>query len=173
VEHDPGIHHRRSIRLRGYDYSQPGFYFVTICAHEKRHLFGEVVEWEMRPNDFGRAVESCWRGLAPKCPEAHLDAFVLMPNHVHGLIEILRHPVGAIHELPLRAPRRGMMLSKIVGRFKMVAAKRINEMRGTPGAPVWQRNYYEHVVRNDRELAMIRNYMLENPARWDADPENA
>lgn len=156
----------------------------------------------MRRNALGEIVELHWRDLPRHYPAVRLDAFVVMPNHAHAIIEIVgaihespQHeiatvppvraihelpqreiatapPVRAIRELPLRMQRRGMALAKIVGRFKMSTAKHINETRGTPIAAVWQRNYYEHVVRNERELQMIREYVTTNPLRWDTDPEN-
>jgi REP element-mobilizing transposase RayT len=103
-----------------------------------------------------------------------MDVFVVMPNHVHGIIFIVE-PVGSIHESTLPKTireRRAMLLPKIVGRFKMNSAKRINELRGTPGLSVWQRNYFEHIVRNDKSLNHIREYIATNPERWQYDKEN-
>ena len=140
----------------------------------------------MERNALGKIVELFWRDLPRHYPDLRLDAFVVMPNHIHGVIEIVgaihesprqkirtATPSGAIRELPVRIQRRGMSLPKIVGRFKMTSAKRINEIRGMPGAPVWHRNYYEHIVRDQRELEIIREYIHTNPARWDTDVENA
>ena len=182
----PDTHHRRSIRLPGYDYSQPGAYYVTVCAHEKKHLFGEIIEGEMKPNQHAEVVRRVWEGLTRRYPAVQVDAFVVMPNHIHGVIVVgaVREPheVGAIHELPqgeyqraVHEPplRRRMLLPIVLGYFKMQTSKRINEMRDTPGAPVWQRNYYEHVVRNEDELGKIREYIATNPLRWVRDPENA
>lgn len=183
MEYDPEIHHRRSIRLPGYDYSGEGAYFVTICTHQKKHMFGEVVEGEMKPNECGEIIALYWNHLSRRYPSIELDEFVLMPNHIHGIIRIVgaihesplrsirETPAGAIHESPLRK-RRKMLLSKIVGYFKMNTAKRINETRNTPALAVWQRNYYEHIVRNDDELNKIRDYIATNPLRWSTDPEN-
>lgn len=184
MEYDPKTHHRRSIRLSGHDYSAPGAYFVTICTHQEKHTFGEIVEGEMNPNEHGKIIRSYWKSLSRRYPEVELDEFVLMPNHVHGIIRI----VGAIHESPLPANtvkfargaihesplpnRRQMLLAKIIGYFKMNTAKRINEMGGVACVPVWQRNYYEHIVRNDDELNKIRDYIATNPLRWLTDPEN-
>ncbi len=177
MKYDPNEHHRRSIRLRNYDYSLPGAYFVTICAQGKVHVFGEVVEGEMKANEYGRTV-TLYGNALPRCyPNIELDAFAVMPNHIHGIIciggtacEPQGATVGAIHELPLH--RRKMALAKIVGYFKMNTAKRVNELRNTPGQPLRQRNYYEHIIRNDDELNKIREYISTNPLRWGTDPEN-
>jgi REP element-mobilizing transposase RayT len=178
---DPEKHHRRSIRLKGYDYSQPGAYFVTICTHDRGCLFGEVVDEAMQLNDAGRVAAATWDALPSYYPGVELDAFVVMPNHVHGMI-IVEANVGAIHESPLpESPqrkfmgvvnRRRMVLSKIIGRFKMVSAKRINILRNTPGMTVWQRNYYEHIIRDEDELSRIREYIVNNPLQWAVDREN-
>jgi REP-associated tyrosine transposase len=187
MKFDPEIHHRRSIRLGGYDYSQPGAYFLTVCVSGKEHLFGEIVEGQMLANERGELVARQWSDLPRHYPEIRLDAFCVMPNHVHGIIEIVapdvrairessgqkpraEHTVGAIHESPLR--RRRMLLPRIIGRFKMNTTKRINQVNGTAGRSVWQRNYYEHIIRNSRELDIIREYISTNPVRWSADPEN-
>ncbi len=194
---------RRSIRLAHHDYSSPGAYFVTVCTHNRQCLFGEIVDAKMRPNAFGRIVRSVWDELPRHYPGVELDTFVVMPNHVHGIVVIttrendvthlVRHDndvgfVGAIHELPLRqqrrrtgqwqpegfrAHRRPMLLGRIVGQFKMTTAKAINLSRGTTGVRVWQRNYYEHAIRDVRDMLRIRAYILANPARWVRDPENA
>jgi REP-associated tyrosine transposase len=186
---DPSLDGRRSIRLRSYDYSWPGAYFLTVCAHDKECAFGRVVDGQMRLNEFGQIVESCWLDTCHHYPSARPDIFIVMPNHVHGIIEILAprnvraihelpaakfqaSPVGAIHELPLRMLRRGMLVPMIVGRFKMKAAKRINLVRNTPGRPVWQRNYFERIIRNEDELLKTREYVATNPFRWALDREN-
>lgn len=101
-----------------------------------------------------------------------MDSFAVMPNHVHGII-IVSDPVGAIHESPEDpSPRRGMILSKLVGYLKMNTGKRINEIRNTPGVTVWQRNYYEHVIRHADELSTIQRYIVENPVKWAEDENN-
>ena len=171
--YDSSKHHRRSIRLNGYDYSQAGAYFVTICTEARECLFGEIVDAEMRLNEHGRIVCECWDVIPQRFPNVELDEFVVMPNHVHAIIVITDdNGVGAIHELPLQMQRRKMLLPKVVGYFKMNAAKRINLARDTQGTPVWQRNYYEHIVRNERELERIRAYIAGNPAMWDKDENN-
>ncbi len=188
---------RRSIRLKGYDYGQPGAYFVTICTRGRVHLFGEVANGEMRLNELGRVAEWYWRHIPQHAPYVELDAFVIMPNHIHAIIWISVRATHSTREAanstqfssnestdmrgtpsgnasPLRpaGPTAGS-LGAIVGNFKSVVARRINALRGTPGAPVWQRNYYEHVIRNDRALDAIRRYIVHNPVRWHLDRYNA
>ena len=184
---NPEVHHRRSIRLRDYDYSNAGAYFVTLCAFQHECLFGEVTVGDMRLNDAGRMVIAIWDSLPQRYEGVDVDAFVVMPNHIHGII-VINDPVGAIHESPaFESPafesdvksgairesplqnRRAMTLSKIVGYLKMNAAKEINQFRDNPGVPVWQRNYYERVIRDEQELAMIRQYIVDNPVKWDED----
>jgi REP element-mobilizing transposase RayT len=173
--HDtPQRHHRRSIRLRGYDYSRAGAYFVTVCTHNRECLFGEIVDREMVLNDAGKIVADEWMKIAKIRNEIELDQWIVMPNHIHGIL-VINDPVGAIHESPLQmtvTQRRNMALPKLIGRFKMLSSKGINEMRGTPGRPVWQRNYYEHVIRNDDEMNRAREYIINNPAKWALDREN-
>ena len=182
---------RRSIRLRGYDYSQPGAYFVTICTHDRQCLFGDVVDGAMVLNPYGKIVWDEWFRTAEIRPYVHLYAqeFVVMPNHIHGIIWIVgdgtetatdsamvvgatgRSPLHGRSPLPPRGPLPHSLGSFIAG-FKSAVTKRINEMRGTSGAPVWQRNYYEHIIRNDASLQRIRRYIAENPLRWHLDREN-
>jgi len=173
--------HRRSIRLKGYDYTQAGAYFVTICTKDRACLFGDVADGVMRLNQMGHIVRQCWLAIPNHVPHVLLDEFVVMPNHVHGIIVIMpTHDVGATHASPLQnddtptRPRgpQPRSVASIVGSFKSAAAKRINEHRGTPGAPIWQRNYYEHIIRDDESLNLIRNYIADNPLRWQIDAEN-
>ncbi len=167
---DPEIHHRRSVRLGGYDYSAPGTYFVTICAHGKQHLFGEVVDGEMVLSRFGKFVSEEWLRSERIRTEIQMDAYVVMPNHLHGIVRIA--DIGAHGRAPLpRAKRQPRSLASFLAGFKSASASRINQMRGTPGVPVWQRNYFEHIVRDPQELAVIREYISTNPLRWAQDPE--
>jgi putative transposase len=187
VNDDVSKRRRRSIRLSGYDYAQAGAYFVTIVARHRAPLFGEVANGEMRPNQFGRVVQSTWGELANHYSGVECDAFMLMPNHVHGIIVLADE--GAVGESDVGAglkPARGMAgpnsvragfkpaptLSEIIRGFKTFSARRINHLRHTPGVPVWQRNYYEHVVRGDNELNRIREYIANNPLQWEMDREN-
>jgi putative transposase len=177
-------HHRRSIRLRGYDYSSVGAYFVTVCAYDRECLFGTVEGGRVRLNDYGLVARREWLRSAAHRPEIELEAFVVMPNHVHGIVIITDNEpvgaqrvappgrvgaenVGAEHVPPLH--RTSGSLGSFVAGFKMAVTKRINEMREAPGAPVWQRNYYERIIRDDDEAMAIRAYIYENPRRWPED----
>jgi putative transposase len=164
---------RKSIRLQGYDYSSAGGYFITICAQSRRCIFGEIIEGQVRLNEAGKIVGAWWLKLRERFPTIILDCFVIMPNHSHGII-LIEDDVGAIHELPLPrlAERRKMLIPKIVGYFKMNSAKHVNQVQQAPGLSLWQRNYYEHVIRNDIELLRIREYIHNNPLKWDLDREN-
>jgi REP-associated tyrosine transposase len=176
---------RRSVRLRGYDYSTAGRYFVTVCAHQRKCIFGEIADDQMRPNALGAIVREEWFRTAKVRAGVMLDAFVVMPNHIHGTLEILGG-VGATPRVAQGratqrvAPTRKMRphgpgrntLGAIIGQFKSVTAKRINEDRRTPGQPVWQRNYCEHVIRNEAALNKIRDYICANPGKWPLDRDN-
>jgi len=169
MPYDPNKHHRRSIRLRGYDYTRRGAYFVTICTHGRECLFGEVAGAEMRLNAYGRIVAECWEAIPAHFDRVELDAFVAMPNHVHAIVvfttdDVLSQRPVAPAGRPKGPPRHS--LGAVVGAFKAAASKRINELRGTAGAPVWLRNYYEQIVRDEADLARIRAYIERNPARW-------
>jgi len=137
-------------RLPSYDYSSAGAYFVTVCTYRRAHILASPT--------LADAVQACWHEI-PAHFAVESDVFVVMPNHVHGIVVILR----AGHARPLQV---------IVGSFKSAAARSINRVRGTLGEPVWQRGYYERVVRDERELDALREYVLNNPASWDDDPEN-
>lgn len=168
---------RKDLRLKHYDYSQTGAYFTTVCIHQRINLFGRIVDGKMQLNQLGSVVLACWQDLPKHYQNLELDAFVVMPNHVHGILTILDNidTVGAIHESPLPknpVKRRRMLLPKMIGRFKMNAAKRINHIHGTAGQPVWQRNYFEHIIRGDKALNKIRQYIVTNPQRWEIDREN-
>lgn len=170
------IHHRKNIRLKGYNYSKPDSYFVTICTKDRKCLFGENVDEELFLNQMGKIVEKYWLEIPMHFPNVVYDEFVIMPNHIHGIIVITNddNPVGSILELTLqelydRKQRRLMTLPKIVGRFKMNSAKQINIIRNLPRKPVWQRNYYEHIFRDEASLNRIRNYIRDNPKNWKED----
>jgi putative transposase len=237
MKYDPQKHHRRSIRLPEYDYSQAGAYFVTICAWGREPLFGEICEGEMRLSAAGLIVESEWKRLAHQFANVYLDAFVVMPNHVHGIIMIhgqvgaTRHlpadthsgnetvsndaltsrdgsPLqidalsglaGATRHLPAEThsgnepmpndvltgpdgspvrPRGGSPMPKgpgegsigaMIGQFKSRATKRIWSLPEYDHVPIWQRNYYEHIIRNQEDYERIRDYIQTNPLCWADD----
>jgi putative transposase len=180
VKYDPNEHHRRSIRLKGWDYSQAGGYFITICTRDRACLFGNVRDGQMRMNDKGRIAHSEWFKTAELRSSVRLsdDEFVVMPNHIHGIIWIV-DDVGAtrrVAPIDMRAnnphsPQSGS-IGAIIGQYKSAITKRINALRGTRGSSVWQDNYYEHIIRNEKSLNCIRQYILDNPSRWAFDSEN-
>lgn len=203
---------RRSLRLSQYDYTQAGMYFVTVCSHQRTCLFGDIVDGIMRINTLGQCVEMAWHDLLEHYSHIGLDRFVVMPNHIHGIIAVhdnadlpgpvvgagLRpspthssttdsvvnlsaSPVGAglrpaltaesiTNSLPTVEKRHA--LSEIVRAFKSFSARRINELRDLVGAPVWQRGYFERVIRDEREMTCIREYIVNNPLQWSLDREN-
>ena len=177
-------YHRRSIRLKEYDYTQAGAYFITICTYNHRFLFGVVEEGKMLLNRFGKIVESEWLKTEQIRENIELDEYIIMPNHFHGIIIITDTVRGTVHEdntvgaysnTPLRknsfrSPSR--TIGAIVRGFKSAVTKCINEYRETPGFPIWQRNYYEHIIRSREELSCIREYIANNPLQWQFDREN-
>lgn len=182
MSYNPDIHHRRSIRLRDYDYFSGGAYFVTICTHERACLFGEIVDGEMRLNECGRIVDESWQQILHHFSGVDIDRYVIMPNHFHGII--ITVGAGFPHPDSMDArnqvvetwetgggtpPLRRATLGQVVGYFKYQSTKRINILRNNPGVPVLQRNYYERVIRNEQELAAIRQYIADNPAKWVED----
>jgi len=166
---------RRSIRLPGYDTSTPGAYFVTICTHDRELLLGDVMNGRMAPSDFGNVVEATWSKIPNHFGNAECDALCLMPNHIHGILVLLtidgRGTACRATIAQLGHPVPGS-LATIIRSFKSASTRRINALRGTPGYPLWQRNYYEHIVRNEDQLQRIRSYIALNPARWSEDTEN-
>lgn len=176
MKYDSFKHHRRSIRLKGYDYTQAGVYFVTICVAQRECLFGEIVDGEMRLNEYGRIVAEEWARTATMRSNVELGEFVVMPNHAHGIIVLTDNDVGARRRLAPTTEQFGKpiagSLPTIIRAFKSAVTYRINILRQTSGAPVWQRNYWEHIIRNERELERIRAYIINNPANWSIDEEN-
>lgn len=175
----PEIHHRRSTRLPDYDYAQSGTYFITICTQGRTCLFGDVVDGEMQLNKLGRIVHEEWLRTESIRSEVELDAFLVMPNHFHGVVVITTPAppagrtsgsVGTHGRASLqRAPKS---LGSLVAGFKSIVTKRINQLRNTAGVPVWQSNYYERIIRDEKELNAVRQYIVGNPAKWPEDKEN-
>ena len=175
MKFDPQKHHRRSIRLKGYDYTQSGAYFVTIVAWQRESLFGAIVDGEMRLNQFGKIVQRAWFDLPKHYPHVELGTFCIMPNHVHAVIILIGAIVGMGNVRAGLKPAPTMVrhpLSEIVRAFKSFSARRINELRKTQGIPVWQRNYYERIIRDDEEHNRIHLYIESNVANWTMDNEN-
>ena len=174
ANYDPQTHHRHSVRLPGHDYAGGGVYFLTICAHAKKSLFGRVVDGQMRINRLGRVVQRQWSRTIMLRPRVQQNAFVVMPNHVHAVVSIQQDHAGTARRAPTPQFGRPMSraLSTIVRSFKSAATKQIRQMLKSPGIVVWQRNYYEHIVRSDDELSRIRWYVQTNPERWHLDLEN-
>ena len=167
-------------RLKGWDYTSDGYYFVTICTHNREHLFGHIQHGQMVLNPYGQIVENGWNDLPNHYPNIRLDAFCVMPNHIHGIIVIDN---GTMDERPGMVetglkPVSTNTSSKRHGLFEMVralktfSARRINELRGTVGQPVWQSRFHDHIIRNDTALQQIRQYISNNPQTWDNDVMN-
>ena len=194
MKYNPDIHHRRSIRLKEYDYARAGAYFVTILAGDRENLFGDVVDGTVRLSKIGEIVDECWIEIPRHFPDVELDTYVIMPNHIHGALVV--GGVGATHASPLqkqqeqglsstsplqRHPQRvsgrptgtkPRSVGAIIGSLKSAATRRINQFRHTIGFVVWQRNYYEHIIRNEKSMNKIREYIFSNPLRWEFDREN-
>ena len=174
MKYNRQLHHRHSIRLKEYDYSQPGAYFFTVVTTGRTSLFGKIVNGEMDLNELGRIVLAAWMDLPNHYPYIELGTFVIMPNHVHGIVVFTtetndaNHVVAGLRPTPMR--RHG--LPEIMRAFKSFSARRVNEDLGTMGHPLWQRNYYEHVIRDEKEWDRIRQYVESNPLRWEQDHEN-
>lgn len=177
---NPDIHHRRSIRLRDYDYASAGAYFVTICTQGKECLFGRIDNENMLLNDAGRMVETVWHSLPERFPGTVVDAFVVMPNHAHGILFLVgvalappqTNDGATIRGAASSAPTETPALGTIVRAFKSISAIEVNRLLERQGQPLWQRNYYERVVRDDGELHGFREYIRYNPVRWAEDENN-
>jgi putative transposase len=183
MSYDPFKHHRRSIRLQGYDYTKAGTYFVTLAAHHRECLFGDIADGEMRLNALGRIVAEEWLRSANIRKEIELDEWIVMPNHLHGIVMITMDTddVGAHGRAPLQcSPENGDMplrrpaksLGSFIAGFKSATTKRIYQIRNMPGEPVWQRNYHDHIIRDENSLNLIRRYIVGNPATWADDAEH-
>ena len=153
---------RRSIRLKEYDYTQTGGYFVTICTENRKSIFGEIINGSVQLNKSGSIIAATWPWLSDQYPYVKLDVWVIMPNHFHGIVFLFNDPMGGSRT----APTKTKSLGRLIGVFKTVSTKRINEIHRNPAQPVWQRNYYEHVIRNETDLEEIREYIQNNPLKW-------
>ncbi|MEA2096241.1 MAG: transposase [Candidatus Cloacimonadota bacterium] len=221
---------KNSLRLESYDYSWSGAYFITICSYKREEIFGEIENGLMHLNNAGNIINDCWYQIPKNYEKIKLDDFVIMPNHIHGIIWIVgaihespeknqmihESPIvkrkihespdatqaihespkvkrkihesprlketilesskdnssqnkGVIRELPLRIERRKMKISKIIGRFKMNSSKLINDIHNSKGYHVWQRSYYDHIIRNKNDLNNKKQYIQNNPSNWEID----
>lgn len=215
ARYNPDQHYRRSIRLPQYDYASAGAYFITLCCYRRQSLFGKIVDGQLQFTEAGAIAQRCWAAIPEHFPQTKLDAFVIMPNRLHGIL-ILRDgwwnresegtptpddifPILNQNPPPPRegtgiamlCPNEGIptpddifpndqphrafgkmtpgSIPAIVRSFKSAAAKQINGWQNTPGTPIWQRNYYEHIVRNRHALQRIRQYIRNNPSKWQQD----
>jgi REP element-mobilizing transposase RayT len=200
MTYNPAVHHRHSIRLPGYDYSQAGAYFITLCTYQRKCIFGEIVgagfiPAQMKLNEYGQIAYDQWQKLPERFENIELDAFAIMPNHIHGIIIIPDpDPVGAGFTpalddetantrvgasptptlmptgQPLRLPLRNT-IGDIVGAYKSLVAKeclKICKTNKTMGK-IWQRNYYEHITRDEEDFDRIATYIQDNPSLWEKD----
>jgi REP element-mobilizing transposase RayT len=175
-------YHRRSIRLKDYDYAQAGVYFVTLCTYQRESLFGDIDSaGELILSVMGQIVEEEWQRSALIRKEIELDAFVVMPNHVHAIVVITSPTlsgveaccdVGAHGRAPKSLPRRPHSLGSFIAGFKSAVTARINAMDHLANRVIWQRNYFERIIRNERELNATREYIANNPMKWSLDCEN-
>jgi len=154
---------RKSIRLKGYDYSLGGVYFITINTHSHQPLFGEIHDSTIQLSQYGEIALTEWKRLPERCKYIELDEFSLLPDHLHGIL---------IHHAKLVKPNNENKslvpgsLGAIIGAYKSTVARLINAMRRTPGAPVWHRNYYEQIIRNEAHWIDAREYIIQNPSNW-------
>jgi len=177
INYDPDKHARRSIRLPEYDSTYRGAYAITLCTYQRECFLGVVVNGEMISNELGLLVKACWEEIPAHFPNTDLDMFVVMPNHVHGIIVLKDSPNTATnqattpHVESFGRPVPGS-LATIIRSFKSATTRRVNETRNTPKMPVWQRNYYEAIIRDEDALHRVREYIALNPIRWHEDTEN-
>ena len=198
MKFDPEKHHRRSIRLKNYDYSQPGYYFLTICTYKRQSWFGEIKNNRMYLNQIGKIVAEEWINTRKIRPKFQLDEWIIMPNHLHGIVIIDENILGlgernrdilgdhniseqkifgeasqdilGARNAPLRQEPNS--ISSFVARFKSAVTKRINLLRNNRDIPIWQRNYYESIIQDEQSLLAIQEYILNNPCQWEKDPDN-
>jgi len=172
---------RQTIRLPHYDYSRPGMYFVTICTHQREPILGVIDAGYVIPTDAGKFVEQTWFTLPNRFPNLKTDKFVLMPNHVHAILFLESSPssqkpgasvASQLHPQLTPAPTKRTSLADIVCAFKSISTIGVNKIRMTPSQLLWQRSYYEHIIRTGESLDQLRRYIQENPARWPTDEEN-
>ena len=152
---------RKSPRLAGYDYSEAGYYFVTLCTREQECLFGEIIEDSMHLNNIGQMIASMWRAMPERLEQVDLDSFVVMPNHIHGIVSL----------------EKGITLTRVIQAFKSISTNEY--IRGVQSqgwkrfnGTLWQRSFHDHVIRNEKDLFRVQEYIMNNPLQWAIDEEN-
>jgi len=168
-----------SIRLPEYDYSTPGYYFITICTKNRENLFGEIIHGKLIKTPSAKIVGRCWFDLPNHFRQCALDEFIIVPNHIHGIIVIPDNQTITAVETGLKPvstladnANKRYSLSEMVRAFKTFSARRINELHNSTGQQFWQTGYYERIIRNESELFHIRGYIKNNPINWGRDRNN-
>ena len=172
MSYNPKQHHRRSIRLKNYDYTQKGAYFVTICTRNKQCIFGDIEKGKIKLNSLGKIAHDCWTEIPLHFPHIKLDVFVIMPNHIHGILWIEREIYTAYEKREYGKMIAGS-IPCVIRSYKSSVTKNINQLCNQKGmSSVWQRNFYEYINRSEESLEVIRKYIIENPLKWEHDSEN-
>lgn len=183
MPYNPNIHHRKSIRLKGYDYSQAGLYFITICVHNRECLFGEIIDGKMILNDTGKMADNEWVKIPERFTNVQLHEYVVMPNHFHAIMEIVGAtlvvaPNDTVNEkgqpqgiAPIVKPKT---VGDMVGAFQSIVT--VEYIRGVKqlgwqsfNGKLWQRNYWEHIIRDEQSYQRIADYIINNPKKWNDD----
>ncbi len=190
--YDPKKHHRRSIRLKGYDYSKPGMYYVTIVTHNHKCFFGKIENGKMILNEYGEIAQQCWTEITRRFPNIEIDEYIIMPDHIHAIIKITNPPVGTtLAVVPDKTDgavvpdkiinnfgtytdtnitdTKPPSLGDIVGAYKSIVSNKcllVFKQKNQYMGKLWQRNYYEHIIKNNTRLSRIRKYIINNPANW-------
>lgn len=183
MNYDSQKHHRKSIRLKDYDYAQEGWYFITIIVQNRECLFGKINNGKVELNQIGSIIQYHWKKIVQHFPHIELDEYIVMPNHIHGIVHIVRvmhseHNNKKVYKeldmnaSPLQSWPAGTKpgsLSAIMQNYKAVTSRKINRIRKIQGMRLWQRNFWEHIIRNEDTLNRIREYIKQNPAEWIED----
>ncbi len=185
MKYDRDRHHRQSIRLRGHNYASAGIYFITTCTHNRECLFGTVDEGSMKLTDFGKIISEEWQKSWKIRPEFQFHEWIVMPNHFHAIIQIkIENSTESLATsivqddrgiLPIEKRMRPKSISSLMAGFKSSTTKRINQVRDTPQHPVWQRCFYDYIIRNEIAFQRVENYIRNNPIAWHQDqlhPQN-
>jgi putative transposase len=161
---------RKNLRLRHYDYRNPGNYFITVCTHERRPILASIENNILQLTSYGEIAKKFWLSIPEHFPKVKLDSYIVMPNHFHGILylESDSNMINARKEEKENGILKGS-IGSIIGSWKSISTKNVNQLRNTLGAQLWQRNYYERIIRDEKELQMIRTYIENNPYSWEKD----